>query len=146
MLKDLVTRNRSTRRFHQEKRPGLPFLRELVELARLCPSGTNKQPIRYLLSADEKTNARIFPHLRWAGYLEDWDGPVEGERPTAYVALLGDTETSSAFGVDHGIVAQTMLLRAVEAGFAGCMLGSIDREGLRKALDLDETLVDAHLL
>jgi nitroreductase len=138
MLKDLVGKNRSVRRFGPKDGPDLPFLRDLCELARLCPSGANKQPLRYLLSADPERNGRIFPHLKWAGYIEDWAGPAEGERPTAYVVVLGDTSVAPAFGVDHGIAAQTIMLAAVEGGFAGCMIGSIDRDGLRGALVLPE--------
>ena len=39
----------------------LETLRELVDLARLTPSASNRQPLRYILSADPQTNARIFP-------------------------------------------------------------------------------------
>ena len=35
------------------------------------------------------------------------------------------------FTVDPGIAAQSMLLAVVERGLGGCMVGSIDREGLR---------------
>ncbi|MHC4599479.1 MAG: nitroreductase family protein [Planctomycetota bacterium] len=138
MLKDLVEKNRSVRRFRQEEKLDLAALRELTELARLCPSGANHQPLRFLLSADPETNGRIFPHLRWAGYLKDWAGPAEAERPTAYVIILGDTAVAKAFGVDHGIAAQTLMLGAAERGFAGCMIGSIDRDGLRQALALPD--------
>ena len=138
MLKDLVEKNRSVRRFDAGAKPDLAMLREGVGLVRLCASGGNKQPLRFLLSADSETNERIFPHLRWAGYLEDWDGPAESERPTAYVVILGDTSVASSFGVDHGIAAQTLMLAAVERGFSGCMIGSIDRDGLRASLALDE--------
>lgn len=134
MLRDLVLKNRSTRRFSPDPRPAPEDLRGLVALARLCPSGANLQPLRFLLSADEERNARIFPHLRWAGYLKEWPGPAEGERPTAYIVVLGDTDRAKAFGCDHGIAAQTILLGAAEKGYAGCMIASMDREGLREAL------------
>jgi nitroreductase len=134
MLADLVKKNRSVRRFRRDEKPSPALLRELVGLARLCPSGANLQPLRFLLSADPERNAAIFPRLKWAGYLKNWPGPAEDERPTAYVVILGDTEVAEAFGVDHGIAAQTMLLGAAEKGFGGCMIGSIDREGLRETL------------
>jgi nitroreductase len=138
MIEDLVRKNRSYRRFHQDVPVDLDTLRALVTLARLSASGSNKQPLKYILSCDPKTNARIFPHTRWAGYLKDWAGPEEDERPVAYIVILGDTEISKAFGCDHGIVAQSMMLGAAERGLGGCMLGALDREGLRQTLDIPE--------
>jgi len=138
MLAELVRRNRSYRRFHESERIQEETLRELVDLARLSASSGNKQPLKYVLSCDPETNARIFPCLAWAGYLKDWNGPAEGERPSAYIVILGDREISSSFGVDHGIAAQTILLGAAERGLGGCMVGSILREELRLALGIPE--------
>jgi nitroreductase len=137
MFSELVERNRSYRRFYQEEAVDLETLRELVNLARLSASGANRQPLKFVLSADPERNALIFPHLAWAGYLEDWSGPEEGERPSAYVLVLGDLEISQAFGVDHGIAAQSILLGATEKGLGGCIIASVQREALRKALGID---------
>lgn len=136
MLRDLVVQNRSCRRFDQEYVIERTTLVELVDLARLAPSAANLQPLKYILSCDPQTNARIFPHLAWAAYLKDWPGPAEGERPAAYIIVLGDTRISRNFGCDHGIAAQTMLLGATERGLAGCMIGLLAREDLRTALDI----------
>ncbi len=138
MLAELIRKNRSYRRFHQNVPLDLEALRTLVNLARLSASGANRQPLKYILSCGPETNARIFPHTRWAGYLKDWSGPAEGERPAAYVVILGDTEISKSFGCDHGLAAQSIMLGATERGLGGCMIGSIDRDGLRQALDIPE--------
>lgn len=135
MIKDLVMKNRSRRRFYEDTVIGLETLRELVDLARLSPSGSNSQSLKYILSQSPQKNALIFPHLRWAGYLKDWPGPEEGERPSAYIVILGDTRISQSFGCDHGIAAQSILLGTTEKGLSGCMIGSIDKE-LRQALDI----------
>ncbi len=138
MIRDLVTASRSYRRFYQEKPVSMETLRELVDLARLSPTGGNKQPLKFVLSADAERNAAIFATLAWAGYLADWPGPPEGERPAAYIVILGDTEISRAFGCDHGIAAQSILLGAVERGLGGCMLGAINRNQLAEALAIPE--------
>ena len=137
-LRDLVLKTRSYRRFDQEVPIQLETLKALVDLARLSASAANRQPLKYILSCDPQTNARIFPHTRWAGYLQDWGGPAEGERPTAYVVILGDTEVSVNFGCDHGIAAQSIMLGATEKGLGGCMIGSIDRARLREELDIPD--------
>jgi len=108
-----------------------------VELGRLSASGANLQPLKYFISTEESQNALIFPTLAWAGYLKDWDGPIDGERPAAYIVILGDPEISKNFGVDHGIAAQSILLGAVEEGFGGCMIASIKRDALGEVLHLD---------
>jgi nitroreductase len=137
-LRDLVLKNRSYRRFEESRAITREELLGLVDLARQCASGGNKQPLKYLLSHDSETNAKIFPSLKWAGALKDWDGPVEGERPSAYILILVDKEIASSPGCDHGIAAQTIHLGAVEAGLGGCMLGAIDRGALRADLAIPE--------
>lgn len=136
MLRDLITLNRSYRRFDESVRIELETLRELVDLARLSASAANRQALKFLLSCEPEKNALIFPYLGWAGYLADWDGPEEGERPAAYIVLLGDKELSGVFGCDHGIAAQSILLGAVERGLGGCIIGSINFPQLRTALGI----------
>ena len=138
LLPQLVLKNRSYRRFDESVIIPHGILFELVNLARLSASGANRQPLKFLLSSDPQKNAIIFPHLAWAGYLTDWPGPVEGERPSAYIIILGDTEIAKNVGCDHGIAAQSILLGAVELGFGGCMIASIKKQELQHALGLPE--------
>ena len=135
-LKDLVLKNRSYRRFIESEAVSRDTLRDLVDLARLSASAANLQPLKFLLANTREQAAAIFPHLAWAGYLTDWPGPPEGERPAAYIAILGDTEIRPAFDCDHGIAAQSILLGATEKGLGGCMIGAINRETLRESLHL----------
>ena len=139
-LRDLVTRNRSYRRFHQDVAISLKTLEELVDLARLSASAGNHQPLKFLLSCDPEKNALIFPHLAWAAYLKDWPGPSEGERPSAYILILGDRNIREAFGCDHGIAAQSILLGATEQSLGGCIIASIRKEALRQALEIPDHL------
>jgi len=138
MFRELVLKNRSYRRFEENERISEETLKELVDLARLSPSAANLQPLRFILSADSDKNDRIFSCLAWAGYLNDWPGPSEGERPAAYIVILGDTSIVHSFGCDHGIAAQSILLGAVEKGLGGCMIASIKRAALRQSLNIPE--------
>jgi nitroreductase len=138
MIKDLILKNRSYRRFHEEYKIKLSTLKELINLARLSASGANRQPLKYIISSDSATNKKIFPYLAWAGYLKDWDGPMEGERPSGYIIILGDKNISPSFGCDHGIAAQSILLGAAEEGLGGCMIGSIERNNLRNAFNISD--------
>ena len=138
MIREHITKNRSYRRFDESVRIDLETLRELVDLARLSASAANRQPLKFLLSWEAEKNALIFPHLGWAGYIQGWDGPSEGERPAAYIIVLGDKELSQVFGCDHGIAAQSILLGANERGLGGCIIGSIKVPQLRTTLRIPE--------
>ena len=133
-LKDLLMENRSYRRFHEEKPIRPELLVELVDMARYCPSGANRQPLKFITVASEEENAEVFKTLYWAKHLPEWEGPEEGERPTGYIAILGETEISHTYWSEYGIAAQAMLLGAVELGLGGCMIASIDRVALSEQL------------
>ncbi len=134
MIRDLILKNRTCRRFYQEVAIELETLRELVDLARLSASFGNWQTLRYILSCDPQKNALIFPCLGWAGALKDWPGPSEGERPSAHIIILGDTEISRTFGGDDQIAAQSICLGAREKGLGGCMHAMARNGELSKAL------------
>jgi nitroreductase len=142
MLHDLIRKTRSFRRFKEDEPIGMETLRSLVELARLGGSARNVQPLKYVLVNDPAVNAKIFPHLGWAGYLREWSGPQEGERPTAYIAMLLDTRLSNEADCDLGIATQNILLGAAEKGLGGCRIASLS-PGLRDVLELPDHL---HLL
>jgi nitroreductase len=63
---------------------------------------------------------------------------AEGERPRAYILIVGDPTIKESFGVDHGIAGQSNLLGAVEAGLGGCMIGSAKGDALAVALGIPE--------
>ena len=139
MFKDLMLKNRSYRRFYEDVEIQRDTLLELVELARISPSAANRQPLKFYLSAGEK-NREIFDCLSWAGALQNWTGPEEGERPTGYIVVLLDRDITPKADNDAGIVCQSMLLGAVEKGLGGCMFGAVDRVKLKEALALPENL------
>ncbi len=138
MIEQLVKKNRSYRRFHEDQKVDRQTLLELLELARLTPSAGNLQPLRYILSHDPDRNQLIFSYLSWAAYLKDWPGPAPGQRPSAYILILGDRKAAKMFAYDAGIAAQTILLGAVEKDLGGCILASIDRKGLSEALRIPD--------
>jgi nitroreductase len=136
MLRDLIRNNRSYRRFRQQVPIEAETLRELVDLARLSASAGNMQPLRYILSCDPEKNALVFSTLAWARYIENWPGPAEGERPSAYIIVLEDRQVDHPLHCDHGIAAQSILLGATERGLGGCIIGSINKLNLRNELNI----------
>lgn len=137
-MKTLVRLSRSYRRFDEDYFISREILHALIQLAQYSPTGNNMQPLKFWLSNTPEMNQVIFPHLGWAGSLKNWDGPEEGERPSAYILILGDREIQVSFGVDHGIAAQSIMLGAAEQGLGGCMIGSARRTALQKDLDIPD--------
>jgi nitroreductase len=134
-LQQIIMQTRSFRRFWQAEPIAIETLKELINLARLGGSARNVQPLKYLLVNTPAQNAKIFPHLGWAGYLKDWQGPVEGERPSAYIICLLDTRISNDAECDLGIATQNILLGATEKGLGGCRIASFSRK-LQNILDM----------
>ena len=135
-FKELVARTRSYRRFDQTVNIPRETLESWAALARWVPSSANLQALKFLLINKPELNARVFKSISFAGYLKEWGGPKEGEKPTAYVVILGDTTIKQNFDLDAGIAAQTIMLAANEDGFGGVMMGAIKREALREEMQI----------
>lgn len=80
---------------------------------------------------------------KWAKGLPDLTLPHPGKEPTVFIVICQDTSIDanlSRFQRDVGIVAQTMLLTAVEMGLGGCMIGNFNAESVHDALGLKEEI------
>lgn len=139
MLKDLITKNRSYRRFDASHEIDTDTLKNLIELARISPSAANRQPIKYVLVNQDETLEKVFPCIGWAAYLQDWKGPEVNERPTAYLIMITELQIAPHVNIDPGICAQSILLGATEIGLGGCMIGSVNKNKLRKILNIPNT-------
>ncbi|MGM0414828.1 MAG: nitroreductase family protein [Bacillota bacterium] len=135
-FEELVKSNRSYRRYDEEYDLTREELEYFVDLARKTASAANRQPLKYYLSHDKETNDKIFETLSWAGYIEDWDEPKKGERPSGYIVILGDKTISKNYFCDPGIAAQTILLGAREKELGGCIFAAINKEKLRENLEI----------
>lgn len=135
-IKQLIEKTRSYRRFDGNHPVSTETLVSLVDLARLSASGANRQPLKYILVNNTEECAGVYSCLAWAGYLTTWEGPDPGERPTAYIIVLGDKEISDSCGIDHGIAAQSIMLGATTEGLGGCIIASIKKEKLRALLSI----------
>jgi nitroreductase len=138
MFRDLILKNRSYRRFYQDKPVETEVLRQLIDLARLSPNGANRQALRYMIANINKINEAIYNNIGWAGYYKNWDGPEEGEKPSAYIIILKEISAGIANTPDEGIAGQSILLGATEKGLGGCFIGNINRQNLARDINLDE--------
>ena len=140
-LKEIAIKNRSYRAFDELSPIGNHELLDMIDVARYTASSVNIQPFKYYVSNDKETNDLIFPHLNWARLLKDYEGPESGRRPSAYIILCNDLKIApnvDRFVCDAGIIAQTILLSAVEKGYGGCMIKNFKPEDISSALHLPE--------
>ena len=136
----VVSEARTCRRFVQDTRISQDDLDWLLECASRTPCGRNAQVLRYVLVSSPEKCAELFAHTRWAGALKDWDGPVDGERPTAYIAMLSPKETTALMYMDVGIAAQTMQLAAHTRSIGCCMHASFTRPACMELLRVPEDM------
>lgn len=146
VLKNLLEADRSVRRFDQKREISAKGLERLVNLTRLCASGRNIQPLRYRVVYTPEECAKVFPALAWAGYYKDWDGPEEGERPSAYLVQCLDTELTSTCLCDDGLQLQTITLGATSLGLACCIIKSFNKGMLMDVLRLKERYMPLYVL
>lgn len=137
---ELILKRRTVRKFKQdiiEK----AHLKKMVNAARLAPSGANKQPLKYVIVDDESTVKAIFEQVKWAGYIAPTGNPEKHEQPTAFIAVLADTNISQGgYELEAGAAIQNILLVAKEEGIGSCWMGAINRPNIMDILKLDEPL------
>lgn len=140
---ELVRKNRSYRGYNENRPVTREELTRLVECARLCPSSVNAQPLKYRLVWQKEEVARLQEKTNWAKALTSITLPHPGMCPTAFIVICQDTGIDASlqrYQKDVGIVAQTMLLAAVEMGLGGCMIGNFNAGEVRQVLALPEAM------
>ncbi len=148
-MKEIISQTRTYRKFDASYRIPYESILEIIELARLAGSARNCQPWQYLPVIDQNRCDAIFPHLAWAGYLTDWKGPTENQRPTAYILCFLNTQwlkvSRQEAAFDLGIASQNMLLGATSLGLGGCRIGAFSPK-LAKLFELPEHIELAHVI
>lgn len=139
---DHVRSTRTCRRFDARRELDPTTLSWLVDCARQTSSGGNLQPLRYVTVQKPEAREKLYPALGWAGYLKDWDGPVEEERPTGYILVLTelreDSKPSHMAYIDLGIAAQTIQLAARSRELGTCIFLSFKERLLKESLPIPD--------
>lgn len=128
MIAQLIKKTRSFRRFDAKRVVTETELREMIESARCSGSAANRQRIRFVLINKKEDCDFLFGNVAFAGYLKEWAGPTESERPTAYIVMMcKEQNIDTSLAIDMGIAAQSILLTATELGLGGCMIRSFKK-------------------
>ncbi|MGD9125562.1 MAG: nitroreductase family protein, partial [Desulfarculaceae bacterium] len=138
---EAVFKRRSVRSFDQ-KPVSEEILAELVDAARVGPSGANRQPLEYVAINETDLCQEILACLKWAAYIAPAGDPKPGYEPTAYLAVLRreEYEVKNITEYDVGAAIQTICLVAMEKGLGSCWLKSINYPKATQLLKLPPEL------
>lgn len=133
----IVSSRRTIRKF-VDKQIDESIILDVLSLARLSPSGANRQPLSYVVVLDEAMREEMFKHVKWAGYIAPDGTPSEGERPTGYIAIVSDDTISKSPDIDLGASAMTINYLLEARGIGVCWMGAIDRVAISSLLGIAE--------
>lgn len=137
-LYELILTRRTIRQFRQDPIER-ETLRKLVDAARLAPSGANRQPLEFVVVDEDHIKKKLFPTLKWAGYIAPHGNPKIGYEPTAYIVVLANTSIrAKGYEWDAGAAIEHIILTAWEEGIGSCWIASVDRERVRKIFLIPE--------
>jgi len=147
-VKKAIGKRRSIRKY---KTNGISdnLVKELINAARLAPSGSNRQGARYKVISDKGTiqklrESRIYPQ----GFV--YTAPVLiicCYDKSAY-PRQGEEGDDKFYGTEHvvrairdlSIASSFIVLQATELGLGTCYVGWMDKEKIKKILDLPESV------
>lgn len=137
-LYDLIISRRTIRQFKPVP-ISRSILEKIVNAGRLAPSGSNLQPLEYIVIEDQPTREMIFPYLRWAGYIAPGGNPLPGQEPMAYIAPMVNLHVRrTGFELELGAAVENMILAAWNEGIGSCWIGSLDANKVNEVLGLPE--------
>ena len=143
---EAIKRRRTIRKFKQQPIAERDIT-EIIDAARLAPYGANLQPLKFAVIEKEELRKRIYPMIKYAGYLPEWD-PEFDECPPVFIAVLNDRtiKPTEKTECDSGAAVMSMCLAAEAKGIGSCWLGAIDRNGIKSEMGLDDSLDVTYLL
>jgi nitroreductase len=137
-LYDLVVSRRTIRQFKPVP-VARPILEKIVNAGRLAPSAGNMQPLEFGVVDNAETRGRIFPCLRWAGYIAPEGNPKRGQEPMAYIfPIINLSVREKGYENDVGAAVENLILTAWEEGVGTCWLISVERGKAAAILNIPE--------
>ncbi|MFA5312831.1 MAG: nitroreductase family protein [Methanomassiliicoccales archaeon] len=128
--REVIRSRRSIRKYLGKDIP-MEDLEDLLEAARLAPSGANRQPWEMIVVTDRKRIADLVPLCKNQTFIEDC---------SAFFVGIDDPQQKWA-KVDVSIALDHVSLVAVEKGLGSCWIGAFDPERLGEYLGIPKNKV-----
>lgn len=132
----LLLKNRSTRGYKKAYVVSRNELERIVGVCTKIPSACNQQVLRFRLVTRDSSADQVLSLVKMGAALPELHLPFPGTEPEAFIICCSTTKETPLVDMDLGIAAQSMLLKAVEIGLNGLIIGAFNRTKLQEALDL----------
>ena len=135
-LDSLLKKNRSYRGYDKNTKVSMEQLKKIVAVNTMLPSGRNQQSLRFKLVTHDTGAEKVLANIKLGGALPELHLPFDGTEPEAFIIICSTVPENKILDIDLGISAQSMLLKAVEMGLNGIMIGAYNKENIKKEFDL----------
>ncbi|MBO4503820.1 MAG: nitroreductase family protein [Bacteroidales bacterium] len=144
-LDTLLTRNRSFRGYDKKVVVTHDTLTKIVAVNTKIPSARNQQVLRFKLVTRDSGAEKVLENIKLGGALPELHLPFPGTEPEAFIIICSTIPENKLVDIDMGISAQSMLLRAVEMGLNGIIIGAFNKATIIKefGLELEPLLIIA---
>lgn len=135
-LDTLLVKNRSHRGYSHEIIVSREMLERLVAVNTKIPSARNQQCLRFKLVTHETGADIVLENIKLGGALPELHLPYPGTEPQAFIIVCSTQPESKLVDIDLGISVQSMLLKAVELGLNGIIIGAFNKARIQEAFQL----------
>ena len=135
-LVSLLKKNRSYRGYDPAYKVPLTALEQMVAVNMLLPSAKNQQALRFKLVTEESGAEKVLENIKLGGMLPELHLPFPGTEPKAFIIICATVPESKMLHVDVGIAAQSMLLKAVDMGYNGLIIGAFNAKNITEKFSL----------
>lgn len=135
-LDSLLIKNRSHRGYSHDVVISREMLQRLVSVNTKIPSARNQQCLRFKLVTQNSGADIVLENIKLGGALPELRLPYPGTEPQAFIIICSTQAESKLVDIDLGISVQSMLLKAVELGLNGIIIGAFNKARLQEAFQL----------
>ena len=141
-LKEVIEKRESIRDYEGKPIPQDKLLR-VLEAARLAPSGSNRQPWKFVVVKDRQTRQKLAQAAEGQTFV--------GKAPVVIAAVATMPELVmicgvSEYPVDLAIAVDHLTLAAVDEGLGTCWIGAFSQEKVRDILKIPKSCRTVALL
>ena len=135
-LVSLLKKNRSYRGYDPAYKVSVSALEQMVAVNMLLPSAKNQQALRFKLVTEDTGAEKVLENIKLGGMLPELHLPFPGTEPKAFIIICTTVPDSKMLHVDVGIAAQSMLLKAVDMGYNGLIIGAFNAKNITEKFSL----------